>query len=506
VVAYEWLAGARPFEGSFAEVASQHLFTPPASLCARVPTIPAAVEEVILIALAKDPKARFGSVAAFATAFEEASKAADVSSFSTQLQLAPVAAQPQPTPQAAPSGSDAQFTQIDTALLSAPTQVTPQPGAAPGIAAPGSGPSVWTPQGMPPGAPGSGPSVWTPGTPPPGWNTPAGYAQPSPGSGPTWAAQTPTPTPAPKQRRGGLVMGVALLLIVVLVGSTLAGLGFAGIGPLGCFLAHRTPQITVTSVYQVNNTPAGSSGTTLHFSGQGFCADSSISFLLDGRPAPNTQSSLSDATGNLRATLDISANWPLGTHILSAQDAGGHTPQSGQAVVIVTQGAAHTPGPNGSPPDDASFTLNVTIHHMDTITGKQYTDFTHILIITGRPDPQGGLVCQSQDDGQTHSFAGVDDTGAAYTNYSIWTCQGSYKGGKLSYIETVTTNYSTYASGATCTSQTPFINEQLDGAFTSTTTISGTFSKAGYSNTCQPSGRTQQYDPQSGTFTATITS
>src|ERR1051326_2814153 len=41
VVVYEWLAGERPFQGSFVEVATQHLFTPPPPLREKVPGIDA---------------------------------------------------------------------------------------------------------------------------------------------------------------------------------------------------------------------------------------------------------------------------------------------------------------------------------------------------------------------------------------------------------------------------------------------------------------------------------
>src|SRR5215471_10747144 len=74
VVVYEWLGGERPFEGSVSELIAQQLSMPPPSLRERVPTIPAEVEQVVLRALAKDPKARFASVADFATALERASK------------------------------------------------------------------------------------------------------------------------------------------------------------------------------------------------------------------------------------------------------------------------------------------------------------------------------------------------------------------------------------------------------------------------------------------------
>ncbi len=74
VVVYEWLSGDRPFSGSLTEIATQHLLATPPSLREKVPTIPPAVEEVVMTALAKDPKERFGSVQAFANALEQASR------------------------------------------------------------------------------------------------------------------------------------------------------------------------------------------------------------------------------------------------------------------------------------------------------------------------------------------------------------------------------------------------------------------------------------------------
>jgi hypothetical protein len=75
VAVYEWFCGDRPFHGTFAELYSQHLAASPPPLCERVPSVPAAVEQVVLKALAKDPKERFASVLAFAVALEEAPKA-----------------------------------------------------------------------------------------------------------------------------------------------------------------------------------------------------------------------------------------------------------------------------------------------------------------------------------------------------------------------------------------------------------------------------------------------
>ncbi len=76
VVVYEWLCGERPFEGSVSEVMAQHLSMSPPSLHERVPAIPAEVEQVVLRALAKDPKARFASVIDFAVDLEQASQRA----------------------------------------------------------------------------------------------------------------------------------------------------------------------------------------------------------------------------------------------------------------------------------------------------------------------------------------------------------------------------------------------------------------------------------------------
>ena len=72
VVVYEWLCGARPFQGSFAEIAVKHTLTPPPSLLEKVPELPPAVEEVVLKALSKDPQQRFENVQVFALALEKA--------------------------------------------------------------------------------------------------------------------------------------------------------------------------------------------------------------------------------------------------------------------------------------------------------------------------------------------------------------------------------------------------------------------------------------------------
>src|SRR5260221_3715512 len=74
VVVYEWLCGRRPFGGSSVKIAMQQLSTPPASLREQVPELPPAVEEVVLRALAKEPRQRFACVQDFATALQQAAQ------------------------------------------------------------------------------------------------------------------------------------------------------------------------------------------------------------------------------------------------------------------------------------------------------------------------------------------------------------------------------------------------------------------------------------------------
>jgi peptide/nickel transport system substrate-binding protein len=95
VVIYEWLCGVRPFDGSATEVVVKQLGAPPPPLREHVPTISAEVEQVVLRALAKDPKERFASVAAFAAELERASQLA--SSHSSLLPMEQSSPEPSAT-------------------------------------------------------------------------------------------------------------------------------------------------------------------------------------------------------------------------------------------------------------------------------------------------------------------------------------------------------------------------------------------------------------------------
>jgi hypothetical protein len=153
-----------------------------------------------------------------------------------------------------------------------------------------------------------------------------------------------------------------------------------------------------------------------------------VTFQLDGTPAPGNGSAQSDANGNVRMDLTVTDGWVVGKHTLTGRDANSFTTKVGVVVVIVPQGQAHTPGPNGAPADDMSFSLNVTIQRQNASTGEHLQTWNETLLISSRPDPAGGKVCQSADDGQPHTFNGDLGNGITYTEIYVWTCSGTYKG------------------------------------------------------------------------------
>src|SRR6266566_2761378 len=96
IVVYEWLSGDRPFHGSFTEIAIKHSVVPPPSLQEKVPTISPDVAQVVMTALAKEPKERFGSVQAFAHALEQASQSTQSSESTVIVRLPIPSSQPSP--------------------------------------------------------------------------------------------------------------------------------------------------------------------------------------------------------------------------------------------------------------------------------------------------------------------------------------------------------------------------------------------------------------------------
>lgn len=124
VIVYEWLCGRRPFDGSYTEVAVKHSITPPPSPRTFSPDISAAVEQVILTALQKDPGQRYPTINAFAQALGQAAEptASDGEQFIPTVVRQPGSSSPQlsgpPTPPVAVS-------QMPTSVPYAPMNTPP---------------------------------------------------------------------------------------------------------------------------------------------------------------------------------------------------------------------------------------------------------------------------------------------------------------------------------------------------------------------------------------------
>jgi serine/threonine protein kinase len=72
VMAYQLLTGQMPFQGRMEQIMYHHLNTAPLAPVKHNPTLPLAVDNVLLRALAKQPKERFPSIMEFARALQQA--------------------------------------------------------------------------------------------------------------------------------------------------------------------------------------------------------------------------------------------------------------------------------------------------------------------------------------------------------------------------------------------------------------------------------------------------
>lgn len=338
---------------------------------------------------------------------------------------------------------------------------------------------------------GSFPSL--PGTPHPGSPPPVGSGYPQPPSTPPqhgWQ-QPPgqvmqhTASHAIHAAAGKTAGGFALKWVIILI-TTVVVLGGGAVGALAYVLTRPQPVISISSPYKAGNTPAGSSGTSLHIAGQHFSASSTITFSLDGRPAPGVPRISSDPQGNVSANLPVTTAWPQGRHTLTARDAGGYSTKSGVVIEIVAQGEAHTPGPLGAPPDDASFQVNIQYQGQYDQDGGPFSG-TDTEIVTGRPDPAGGRVCQPADDGQPHTYTSRTlNTGLPETQTIVYSCSGTYKGGKLTLTETLisdTVQLTDQGAQITCRLLKSGVDEQLTGSYTAQGTFSGTLTFIGFPRT-----------------------
>jgi len=337
------------------------------------------------------------------------------------------------------------------------------------------------------------PASWSFTPPPQQADTPPWAASGVPNYGSPVLQQPYTPPPVQK-KSGSQLRVLFIILAVILV------LGAGGGGIAAYFLTRPQPVITMISDFKVGSTLAGSTGTVLHVSGHQFSGTSIITFLLDGVPVPGNTSASSDADGNLKIDLTVTDGWALGSHILTAKDASNYATKSGVTLVIVPQGQAHTPGPNGAPPDDSSFTLNANLQVQDAVTGQQLGTVTDSLTISGKPDPAGGTVCQSVDDGQPHTSTGSTSSGLTYRETFVWSCSGSYKGGKLSYTEMATSDTVVFSNGVSCVTQ-PYVYQHIEGTFSSRNTITGILSTDSITANCNQGLGIQHSDARKGSWT-----
>lgn len=355
----------------------------------------------------------------------------------------------------------------------------------PAPAYPGSAPVYG---GSAPAYPGSAPAY--PGSQPPGgFGAPPAYPPGAP----------PYPAPKPPAQKSGSGLKIAIIVLVVLV--VLGGGG----GVAAYLLTRPKPTINVTSTYHNGSTPAGATSTVFNVTGQKFSGNSAITFLLDGKPAPDAQTALSDSNGTVSAKLTVSANWGVGPHTLTARDASDYATKTGVPLVVVNQGESNTPGPNGAPTDSGSFTVTLSVTPLDASTGQSLSPFKQELIVQGQAQT-GQQICDTNphlDDGQPHSYNGSDNNGMKYRETYVWKCTGTYKAGKLSYTETSVSDTVVYANGITCHANTPYVWTQLDGTFTTATELSGTFSADIINYTCS-NGSTLHTDPEKGTMTGTL--
>lgn len=327
-----------------------------------------------------------------------------------------------------------------------------------------------------------------PGTPPQASMPPAGGGYPQSPYAPSGSPQQhgwQQPTGQAMQHTAGHVVhvaagktagGLALKWVIILIAAVVV-LGGGAAGALAYVLTRPQPVISISSPYKVGNTPAGSAGTSLQLAGQHFSASSTIAFSLDDRPAPDAPRASSNSQGNLSVNLPITSAWPQGRHTLTASDAGGYSTKAGIVIEVVARGEAHTPGPLGAPPDDASFQVSMQFQGQYDQSGGPFSG-SDTEIVTGRPDPAGGRVCQPEDDGQPHKFTSHTlNTGLPETQTIVYSCSGTYKGGTLTLNETLisdTVQLTDQGAQITCHLLTPGVDERLIGSYTAQGTFSGT--------------------------------
>jgi eukaryotic-like serine/threonine-protein kinase len=104
IMVYQLVTGRLPFQGGPGQMMYQHLMSVPQPPSTYAPALPLEVDSVILQALAKKPEDRFGSITAFARAFQQATHDSNVTAFNFTSQSTSVPTVP--STQNRPGGSD----------------------------------------------------------------------------------------------------------------------------------------------------------------------------------------------------------------------------------------------------------------------------------------------------------------------------------------------------------------------------------------------------------------
>jgi hypothetical protein len=167
----------------------------------------------------------------------------------------------------------------------------------------------------------------------------------------------------------------------------------------------------------------------------------------------------------------------------------------------------------GAPPDDASFTLNITITY--NTPGYATATMPEIVHITGHPDLAGGSVCQTEDTGQLYQLrrttltSSTLDKGTPYDEASVYHCAGTYKAGQINLTETMDSYSISYPdTGQSCklNLSQPMIDEQWSGSYVGNNTFKGIVHFPGTPSTLYSCnfGTTEILEVY-GTWTGTIT-
>jgi hypothetical protein len=173
---------------------------------------------------------------------------------------------------------------------------------------------------------------------------------------------------------------------------------------------------------------------------------------------------------------------------------------SPQASGTATPAATATPvtGPNGSPADAASFTVQEQSPYQEMLTVKQ------------------GAVCGSFDDGKKHQVGrGTQSDGSTYVETMIAQCDpqhSTYHQGVLSYVEAAVyfeVDFFT-ATGqpsdvcATPSGTSPFAVQELQGNLSSASTVTGPFQAPQSPNLECAAGSPVYLKAQNGTWQGVV--